>query len=752
MRFHFTKAVLLGFLTGIVGLAVSLLPFGLSLEENLGLDLLFTLRGTRQAPSDVIIVSIDKESANILSLPDDPRKWSHQLHASLTERLAREGAEVIAFDIFFEDSKASDEDRAFSEAIRKAGNVVLSGYLKGENLPLTAKGKNSAGDLTIERLVPPNDALAQSALGIAPFPLPKVPVRVSQYWTFKTGAGGLPSLPVVACQAFNLGIYDEFRRLMEKVAPSKTMKLPRDKNAVVGAKSIEKLVRDLKEIFEYDPLIAERMLKELESGGVSLAGTKKDRIRSLIAMYHGINNRYLNFYGPPRTITTVPYFQIVSTDGREAIGAKQPDINGKAVFVGHSELYRAGQKDGFYTVFSQQNGLDISGVEIAATAFANLLTNQHVEPLGFETRLAIIMMWGILIGSLCRQFPAAIAAMSIVGLGAGYLFFAEYRFKVSGTWYPVVIPLFIQTSFAFFGAVSLKYKDSNKERDRIRKAFGYYLPDGVVDRLSKNIAEIKADSELAYGICLSTDAEQYTALSETMEPKELSGFMNRYYATIFEPIKKHTGVVANVVGDSMLAIWVTANPDSALKDQACLAALDIAEAVHHFNQSSDTSPLPTRIGLHSGYIVLGHIGAADHYEYRPVGDIVNTATRIEGLNKYLGTRILVSEDVISHLEGFLTRELGKFLLLGKSKPIVVHELLCRTDGVNTQKRKICKTFADALDSFRRQSWDEAIQKFYVCIKNRGEDGPSRFYLKLCEQYKMHPPSNAWDGEVYMDKK
>jgi adenylate cyclase len=210
--------------------------------------------------------------------------------------------------------------------------------------------------------------------------------------------------------------------------------------------------------------------------------------------------------------------------------------------------------------------------------------------------------------------------------------------------------------------------------------------------------------------------------------------------------------VANVVGDSMLAIWVTAEPDSALRDQACLAALDIAEAVHSFNQSSDTLHLPTRIGLHSGYIVLGHIGAAGHYEYRAVGDIVNTATRIEGLNKYLGTRILISEDVISHVEGFLTRELGKFVLVGKSKPVVVHELLCRTEELNGQKRNSCMAFAAALDAFRRRSWEAAMEKFYVCIKNRGEDGPSQFYLKLCEQYRMQPPGDSWDGEVYMDKK
>jgi adenylate cyclase len=748
---HLRKAIVLGFLTAIVGLGASLMSFGLSLEENIGLDVLFGLRGTRQAPTDVIIVSADKESAKKLDLLDDPRKWPRQLHARLIERLKEEGARVIAFDIFFADPRSPAEDHEFSEAIQKAGNVVLSGYLKRENLPLDDTAGNGAGNLTIERLVAPTAPLGQSALGIAPFPLPKVPVRVSQYWTFKTGAGDIPTLPVVVFQAFTLGVYDDFRQLMEKAAPSSGTKLPYNKNAIRGS-GIETLVRDLKEVFQGDPLLAGRMLKALKAEGASFSKTKRERLSSLIRIYGGVNNRYLNFYGPPRTITTVPYYRFVSPGGYEEPAERPPSVKGKAVFVGHSELYRSEQKDGFYTVFSQSNGLDLSGVEIAATAFANILEDLHIRPLGFKDLLATVVLWGIVIGFLCRQLPAAVAAMSLLGLGMMYLLVAEYRFKTDGAWSPVVIPLFIQTSFAFFSAVSSKYRESNKERESIRKAFGYYLPDGVVDRLSRNIAEIKADSELVYGICLSTDAEHYTSLSETMGPKELSGFMNRYYETIFEPIKKHTGVVANVIGDSMLAIWVAAAPDSALKDQACLAALDIAEELRRFNKSSDTSPLPTRIGLHSGYIVLGNIGAADHYEYRPVGDIVNTATRIEGLNKYLGTRILVSEDVISRLEGFLTRELGKFLLVGKSKPIVVHELLCRTEDLTEQKKNTCTAFAAALDAFRRRSWEAAIENFNACIKNRGQDGPSQFYLALCEQYRVHPPGDAWEGEVYMDKK
>ena len=202
----------------------------------------------------------------------------------------------------------------------------------------------------------------------------------------------------------------------------------------------------------------------------------------------------------------------------------------------------------------------------------------------------------------------------------------------------------------------------------------------------------------------------------------------------------------------MLAIWATAQPDSALRTQACLTALDIAGVVQRFNQSHDNLKLPTRIGLHSGYMLLGNIGAINHYEYTPIGDIVNTASRIEGLNKYLGTRIVLSEEVLYQLDGFLTRELGKFLLVGKSKPVVVYELICRIGESSEQQRRLCAIFNIALNAFKMQSWEEAIKGFNESMEINGEDGPSIFYLKLCEKYKENPPGEMWDGLVSLDNK
>jgi adenylate cyclase len=758
MMSRLSKAILLGLILGIVGLGVGLTPFGLDLEENIGLDLLFSLRGARQPPSDVIVVSIDRKSAENLNVSQAPRKWPRSLHARLIENLLREGARVIAFDLIFDEPKSPEEDRLFAETIRKAQNVILCESLKSEKVPLTNQGGQSKGNINIEKLVPPIPSFARAALATAPFPLPKVPLKVSQYWKFKTEAGETPTLPVVVFQVFGIEVYEEFLGRLEKATGSKTERLPHNQEAIITNRGVEYVIREIRGVFEDEPKVPDRMLEELQNGATFSSDPKKiQMLQSLIKMYHGSNSSYLNFYGPPGTITTIPYYQVLQPHGKGDPGQKKIDFNGKAVFIGLSEQFPSDQKDGFPTIFSESTGLDISGVEIAATAFANLLEDKPVHPVGFWAHLAILMLWGAGVGIICYLFPTFIASMSVLGLMLLYFIFAVHQFKVPGHWYTFVVPLLIQSPLAFLSSVVWKEIEVNRERKNIRKALGYYLPDKVVDQLARNVEELKASKQLVYGICLYTDAEQYTKLSEPMDPMELQRLMNRYYEALFKPIKEHGGVVSGIVGDSMLAIWVTQQPDAAPRDRACQAALAVAKAVEQFNQSqpSDQWRLPTRIGLHTGDIFLGAVGAIDHYEYTPLGDIVNTAQRIQDLNKFLGTRILVSGEMIHQLDGFLVRELGKFQLKGKINPVSVYELICRMEESDEQQRIKSASFSKVLDLFRRGSWEEAaeaIEKYQESIKSLGKDGPSHFFLNLCRKYEKTPPGESWSGVVSMQGK
>lgn len=743
-----SKALILSFFTGLIGVIIIVLPLGLRFEQNVGLDLLFKIRGKRNPPLNAVVISIDKESSEHLGLPDNPDKWPRSLHAHLVENLSKEGAKVIAFDVHFIEHRSSQEDNLFAKMMDKAGNVVLCEPLKTKEIPVTYDAY--ARNHNIVKLVKPIDPLLHTAAASAPFVLPRIPFKVNRYWTFQTGAGDSPTLPVVVFQIYTMDLYKKFIDLMYKISPHEAEKLPQDVNEVIKTREIKKLITNIREIFEKEPLLADQMLEKLKHTE-TLSYEEARLMKSLIKMYAGENSRYINFYGPPGTITTIPYYQALRIHNG-SVGNRKLDFKDKAVFVGLSEILLAERKDSFYTVFSRADGVFISGVEIAATAFLNLMEDRPVKPLSSYFFIFILLFWGLVVGMICRMSSMFTALLSLVGLSTVYLIFAVYQFKTNDIMYPLIIPLVIQGPFAFFGSVLWNYIDVNKERQNIRKAFEHYLPKEIVDQLAKDVAHIKTGSRVVYGICLFTDAQQYTSLSETMDPHELGRFMNKYYEKMFIPVKKNNGFVSGIIGDSMLALWVSTSSEAALRDKACSAAIEIKKELEIFEQSSDNIKLKTRIGLHCGQILLGHIGALDHYEYTPMGDIVNTASRIEGLNKHLGTFILVSEEVVSHLSGFIMREVGEFKLAGKIKPVKIYELLGGSEECNEIQKEMCIIFAQAMDAFKRRCWDEAIEKFSQVIEKFGEDGPSRFYIKLCEEYKQNPPDEKWDGVVCMDKK
>jgi len=739
------KALLLGIITGLVGFVFGVLPFGLDREEETGLSLLFRLRGERTPPSDVVVVNIDKRSSDALGLKNDPRKWSRTLHGELVDRITDAGASGIVFDMFFEESKPGREDQIFADAVGRSSRVILCQRLLAER----SDTPDGAGMYT-ERLVAPVPALEKTAFALAPFPMPKVAMSVIRNWMFKTGAGDAPTLPIVSFQFFAADAYEDFLVLLRKTGAVLAPDLPADRSSVMKRGKLVPAIQEIRTAFERDPGLETKMSLLLDR---DYQGDKKKKklISSLIGMYSGDSRKYLNFYGPPGSIQTIPYDHML---GRGKTGLETaPDLRGKMVFVGFSELYQPEQRDTFFTVFSQADGRDISGIELAATEFANLIENMPIRPLSFSLYVTVIFCWGLVIGTFCKMLSPVASGAVAATLSGLYLLFAFSQFRSSGTWYPVLLPVFIQPAFAFVAAVIWKYADANKERRNIRNAFGYYLPGDVVDRLAKDMTGLRTDSKVVQGVCLYTDAEGYTSLAETMDSDKLGQHMNRYYEMVFGPIKGHGGTISNVVGDSVLALWLGTETNEERLASACSAALEISSRMLTFEDKvAGSFQLPTRIGVHSGQIMLGNVGAADHFEYRPVGDIVNATTRLDSLNKLLATRVLISESVAELLDGFVIREMGTFLMKGKARPMNVYELAAKKETAAQDAQLSCEAFSEALSYFRQGLWEEAHKRFSAYRRTFGEDGPARFYLDLCSRYRNNPPAGEWDGVIRMDYK
>ena len=732
----------LGLVIGAAGGLGSLTPAGLSLEERFGLDGLFRLRGPRAAPPDVVIIAIDKDSAEGFGLRNQPRKWPRQLHARLVDNLVRAGAAVVAFDIHFEEEQDPVQDRLLVQAVQRAGNVVLFEYLKKETQPLTDAAGRPMGEMVSERRIPPFPDLAHAAAATAPFPLPKVPVQVSQFWLYKGGAGEAPTLPVVVWQLRTLAVYPELLRLL-RVASPMAAELPSDAALMLRNGTLGSTIGQLHALLR-QPAISARVRAQLTADTTLPPATRK-LLHVLVHVYQDEDSRYLNYYGPPHSITTIPYYAAWQADGSP--GAPSLDLHGKMVLVGFSESRQPEQQDGFYTVYTQAaSGLDISGVEIAATALANMLEDNPVRPPQSSAQFLLILGWGLLVGAIAMFWRVGFSSTLLIAVMLAYLAIALELFTHEALWLPLVMPLAMQAPLALFAGLWWHYRDVGRERNRIRRAFQHYLPERAVAALARDLSAAPG-GELMQGVCLATDAAQYSALAERLSPQELAQLMNRYYERLFQPVRQHQGFVSDIVGDAMLAVWAQVEPDASQRAQACRAALDVAREAEGFSQSIASVEFVTRIGLHAGPIMLGNIGTVDHFEYRAVGDIVNTAARLQELNKVLGTRILATRETTDGLEEFMLRHMGVFRVPGKTQSTAVVELCGYARELTDSWQELTRDFAAALGDFTCAGFAAAHGGFYRLLQCYPEDGPSLYYLSLCERYLAKPPDQAWDGVV-----
>jgi adenylate cyclase len=707
--------------------ALSLVPAVLRLDENLGLGLLFTIRGTSAPPAQVVVVSISRDAAAAVGQPAELDRWQRSLHAELLASLTAAGAEAIAFDVFFEEPRA--DDALLADAIAHAGNVVL-----GERIWQDPVGSPGAPVGLVESHMPPTDAIGRAALGSAPFALPTVPFAVGQFWTFGP-SGDLPSLPAVALQAYLLRYYDAFAALLASARP--TLRVPASRAALVGGNDLQAGMGELRAAFTSDVALAADLRAALKRRG---ADETTAALNALVGLYSGAESRYLNYYGPARTIRTIPF-------NLAARPQANLDLKGKMVFVGGSEPRQSEQQDYFHSVFSQQTGANLSGVEIGATAFANLLAQRSIAPLPMWANVLFVALWGAVLGTFVVGASTSRAFVLAAAAGALYFAWVYWQFDAHGLWWPLLVPLALQLPLAAALALLLNYVDVLRQRELIQVALGRYVPQDVVRRLSQQNARAVPERRLLQGACLCTDVESYMTVAEQLSAHELAELMDDYFNVLSGVVKKHGGFVVDAAGDALVAVWAATGPYAESRLRACRAALDVVVAVDEFN-TRRTPRLPTRVGVESGELLLGDFGPEQRVGYRAIGDIVNTASRLEGLNKVLGTRVLVSAATLADTSELASRDLGTFLLRGKSTPLRVQELLRADEPARCPP---AAAFAAALEEVATASWADARRDFGALRAAFPDDGPTAFYAALSAGYASEPPRN-WTGAVVITAK
>jgi adenylate cyclase len=724
---RYLRALFIALATYLIACGVDKLS---DMETSLGLDTLFKLRGSRAPPAEVVVVAMDETSETNLGVWQDLTRW-RGFHAKLIRELKRQGVELVVFDLALV-APHPEHDPDFAEAIKEAGNVLLIDCVQKQQGDEGFDGRDECSERNKEpfvqmdgrqkdqslrekivamRKIPPTPVLAESALLHAPFYLPKVPV-IREGWDFVEELGDTPTLPVLAW----------FHYLQRSNALQTSVKPAHSVSAWLNEWRKQCLLNKIITMKNHD----DRVICPEDS-----------------------SSRYLDFYGPPETLRMESYSDVYE--------GKATGLMGKVVFVGKAgRLYSPGKTDVFETPFTDLSRGKMAGVEIMATQFANLLEGRFIAsplPPGL-----FLLAFSMVVGFVLVQFAGITGIAASLLLSGAYAGLALWYFSRNGWWLPMAVPLLIQLPVAWLMSLLWSRRDLLKERKRIlqfvRRVFPQWMPmpSSPGEWFPEISGNIQPRSERdVFGLCLATDIEGYTTVAAQHTAHEMWELLNAYYQVLGHPVSSNNGIIADVTGDAMMAVWIDL-PVAKRRLAACLAALEMEQAVELFNETSSTGRLPTRIGLHEGDMTLGRLDAGQGSHYRAIGDTVSTASRIQGVNKYLGTRILASAAIVASLNSVVYRPVGSFRLVGKDEPIALVEIVgMQEDTVVAGSKALHEQFALGLQAFQLGKWKDAAINFQLLLKEYGHDAPGQFYLNLAQRYLANPPSD-WDGVVTLSGK
>lgn len=747
------KAFAIGGCLSLLAAASSFVPTVRDWEEGFDLHALFRARGSRPAPRDVVLVPIDRKAARSLFLPNsaaefercrglrlgqatfgyrnlDPpdvlTRWPRCLHARVLEALAPALPEVVVMDISFRPRSDpggvfAEQDRRLAAAMRHIGKVLLA---------LKIRGQGDAG----ERAQPIAADIESAAVATAPFLLFGDRLRrADKYCTFKEdGDWTGPCLPAIAYQVASLAVYTRLHDLLQRAAPHDVDLLPAHAEALLANRGLRSSVWLIRHLATSDRQVPERLRALLETARAGDSAAPPTRLRRLVDVYLGAGVRYLNFYGAPGAFTTLRYERLAA--GTEALHPAPGSLRGKAVFIGFAEYEQAEAYEHFTTPFTTDEGIKLSGVELAATAYANLLDGSAlVRPERWQRALIALALGGLcalLFATVSLPLAVSMCAMLWVSyLGAAVGLFGRYAL-----WLPLLVPL--GASIPLAGGAGL-YLELTRQRNRTRRALGALLPGRLVDRIVDRNEELAQLRESVYGSCVFTDMQRYSALFKDHSPDQVAHILDTYFQALFPVVQQVGGETIDVLGDAMLAVWAEREPDPLSRERACMAALQLAAAAEHFRESHADVAIRTRIGVDYGRMTLGMVGSPLHLEYRPVGEPPNIASRLQELGKQLGSPLLVSEPVIAGLERFVVRDLGLFVLRGLPHPTRVYALVGERGKVASQTLDLCAAFAAALAHYHAGRRADAQRGFARLLRDHPGDGPALFYEALCAGGRFH---------------
>jgi len=295
-----------------------------------------------------------------------------------------------------------------------------------------------------------------------------------------------------------------------------------------------------------------------------------------------------------------------------------------------------------------------------------------------------------------------------------------------------------------------------KSKERLREAFGHFLdPRIVANVVNPETGELRQSAERRKVTIFFSDIAGFSGIGEQLTADNTVGLLNHYFTAATQCIRDHHGIVDKFIGDAVMAFWASpfSEGESHARD-ACLACLEMrpafakieAEISQITGLRRNTPKFHVRMALATGDTLIGTIGSATTKSFTVIGDTVNIASRLEGVNKVYGTDLIVNEDCYRLAEVDVeAREIDLLTVYGKTEPVRIYELLSPVGQLDSTTAQLRDAYALALDLYRHQKWTEAEKAFQKCLSIRKSDGPSLEFLTRIATFSRTPPPKDWNG-------
>ena len=413
-------------------------------------------------------------------------------------------------------------------------------------------------------------------------------------------------------------------------------------------------------------------------------------------------------------------------------------IAGKIVLVGDTSEVS-------HDIFTSPIG-EVYGIEFLADTIYTLMNNAPIRPAGNFSEilvLAVLFIAFVLVTMIPKYENALFFLIIALFVAFGFYMYVYHGIAFSMSY--SLIACLLSTGFINLYLFMME----RKQKGFIKGAFSQYLSPTVIDQIVENPDMLQLGGEKREMTPFFSDIQGFSTISEGLTPEELVQLLNEYLTAMCDIVSSYHGTIDKFEGDAIIAFWGAPLelPDHATV--ACHAAIDMQkrnEEMRKTLREQDRPMLYTRIGMSSGPVVVGNMGSADRMDYTMMGDVVNLAARLEGVNKFYQTFTMISQSTYELTKDDIdTRQLDGIRVVGKKEPISVFEVLERKNQTSSEKSGVVEKYLKALKLYEERNFADASKEFEKVLAIDPDDGPSKTYVKRCGVFLETPPEKDWDG-------